>query len=149
MSDHGLDGGPAAQLAFDLPVDATLLARPIDAQGFGRVVAHIALVDIGPFDLAASDVLGFGDDGTNGVLVFGPARERLGVERERAGANILLNPDIKHSSWSKSYNKDIVYTADSPAGNDLTVAGRRDRDGDGAGYWYSYADLAPQRPATR
>ena len=74
MSNHGLDGGAAPELFFDLAMNPTLLAGSIDAQGFGRVVADIALVDIGSFDFDTGEILGFGDDGTKGVTVIGRAQ---------------------------------------------------------------------------
>ncbi len=61
MPDHGLDGGSAPQLLLDLTKDAALLAGAIDAQGLGRVVADIALVDIGPLDLNPGERLDLGD----------------------------------------------------------------------------------------
>ena len=84
MSDHGLDGGPAPQLLLDLAVDTAFLAGAIDAQGLWRVVADIALVDIGPFNLDAGERLGFGDDGPQGVAVRRASMEGLGVEHELA-----------------------------------------------------------------
>ncbi len=64
--------------------NAALLARAIDAQGLGRVVADIALVDIGPLDLDTGERLGFGDDGPQGVAVIRPAVNGLGMEHELA-----------------------------------------------------------------
>ena len=53
VSDHGLDGGAATQLAFDEARDPALLAGDEDAVRIGGVVAAIALIDIGALDCAA------------------------------------------------------------------------------------------------
>ena len=47
VSDDGLDGGAAAQLALDDTEDAALLAGDEDTTGILRVVAAVSLVDIG------------------------------------------------------------------------------------------------------
>ena len=47
MADDGLDGGAPPKFAFDLPVNATLLARFEDPERLWRIVTHIALVHIG------------------------------------------------------------------------------------------------------
>lgn len=73
---------------------------------------------------------------------------RLGTERERFGPNVLKNPDLKHGSWGKTYNRSIRYSYDSPAGRDVTVASFEDANGDGGGYWYCYSDMAPQEAGT-
>ena len=56
VSDDGLDGGAAAQLALDDAEDAALLAGDEDAAGILRVVAAVSLVDIGPLDRAAGEL---------------------------------------------------------------------------------------------
>ncbi len=43
VADHGLDGGSAAELAFDQTEDPALLAGDEDASGVGGCVAAIAL----------------------------------------------------------------------------------------------------------
>ncbi|MFK4495890.1 hypothetical protein ABIF86_000181 [Bradyrhizobium japonicum] len=58
VSDDGLNGGAAAQLALDGAEDAALLAGDEDAAGILRVVAAVALVDIGPLDRTAGECLG-------------------------------------------------------------------------------------------
>jgi hypothetical protein len=50
VSDHGLDGGAAAQLALDDTEDAALLAGDEDAAGILRIVAAVSRVDIGALD---------------------------------------------------------------------------------------------------
>ena len=50
VSDDGLDGGAATQLALDDTEDAALLAGDEDATRVLRVVAAVSLVDIGPLD---------------------------------------------------------------------------------------------------
>ena len=52
MSDDGLDSGSPSEFLFDLAVDAALLPGTIDPVRPRRIVADIALVDIGPLDLA-------------------------------------------------------------------------------------------------
>ena len=58
VSDDGLDGGAAAQLALDETEDAALLAGDEDATRILRVVAAVSLVDIGPLDRTAGECLG-------------------------------------------------------------------------------------------
>ena len=65
-------------------MDAALLAGLEDPERFGRVVALIALVDVGPLDLAAGQGLGFLDGLSQGVAVVGIAGQRLGMEDELA-----------------------------------------------------------------
>jgi hypothetical protein len=55
VSDDGLNGGAAPQLALDDAEDAALLAGDVDTAGILRVVAAVSLVDIGPLDRAAGD----------------------------------------------------------------------------------------------
>jgi hypothetical protein len=62
MSDDGLDGGAAPELALDGAEHAALLARNEDATGILRIVAAISLVDIGPLDRTAGERLGAVDD---------------------------------------------------------------------------------------
>ena len=62
VSDHGFDSGAAFELALDDAEDAALLAGDEDATGILCVVATVSLVDIGPFDLAAGELLGVLDD---------------------------------------------------------------------------------------
>jgi hypothetical protein len=58
VSDDGLDGGAAAQLALDDTGDAVLLAGDEDTTGILCVVAAVSLVDIGPLDRTAGEWLG-------------------------------------------------------------------------------------------
>lgn len=69
VSDDGLDGGSAAQLALDDTEDATLLAGDEDTTGILRVVAAVSLVDIGPLDRTAGECLGAVNDVAQGVAV--------------------------------------------------------------------------------
>ena len=62
VSDDGLDGGAAAQLALDDTEDAALLARDEDTTGILCVVAAVPLVDIGPLDRTAGECLGAVND---------------------------------------------------------------------------------------
>ncbi|MEY9405419.1 hypothetical protein ABIF79_011858 [Bradyrhizobium japonicum] len=58
VSDDGLDGGAAAQLALDDTENAALLAGDEDATGILCVVAAVSLVDIGPLDRELWLILG-------------------------------------------------------------------------------------------
>ncbi len=69
MADDGLYGGSASEFLLDLAVNAALLARFEDPVGLWRIVAPIALVHIGPLDLAAGQRLGFLDHVLQGVAV--------------------------------------------------------------------------------
>ncbi len=84
MADDGLDSGSSPEFAFDLAVDATLLARFEDPVGLRRVVSAITLVHIGPFNLAPGERFGLLDDLFQGVTVVGVSGQRLGVEDELA-----------------------------------------------------------------
>ena len=84
MTDDGLDGGSPPEFAFDLSVNAALLARFEDPARLRRVVTHITRIHIGALDLAAGERLGFLDDLPQGVAVIGVSGERLGVEDELA-----------------------------------------------------------------
>src|SRR4051795_4077543 len=61
VADHGLDCGSTSQFAFDGAEDAAL-PRDKDAAWILRRVATVSLVDIGPLDLAAGEILGVLDD---------------------------------------------------------------------------------------
>ena len=82
VSDDGLDGRAAAQLALDDTEDAALLAGDEDVTGILRVVAAVSLVDIGALDRASGEPLGILDDVAQGrssmLLVYG----RLGNLRQ-------------------------------------------------------------------
>ena len=56
-------------------MDAALLAGSRNAKGLGRVVADIALVDIGPLDLGARQRLGLGDDACQDAIENGHVGE--------------------------------------------------------------------------
>ena len=77
VSDDGLDGGAAAQLALDDTEDAALLAGYEDATGILRVVAAVSLVDIGPLDRTAGECLGAVDDGFRFAVLPVPSRSHL------------------------------------------------------------------------
>ena len=82
VADDSLDGGSALELAFDLAVDATLLSGTVDPERLWGIVALVALIDIGAFDLAAGKRLGLLDDFSQGMAVVGVSGQRLGVEDE-------------------------------------------------------------------
>ena len=82
VPDDGLDGGAAAQLAFDDTEDAALLAGDEDATGILCVVTAVSLVDLGALDHAAGEFLGVFDDGREGMSVVWVAWQRLGVPHE-------------------------------------------------------------------
>jgi len=84
VADHRLDGGSAPQFLLDLAMDAAFLPGVEDPERFRRIVAPVALVDIGPFDLAARERLGFLDRVPQSVAVVGIAGQGLGVEDELA-----------------------------------------------------------------
>jgi len=86
VSDDGLDGGTAAQLAFDDPEDAAPLAGDEDATWVLHIVSAISFVDIGALDRAAGERLGLGalDDVAQGVTVIRAARQCFGVQHEQA-----------------------------------------------------------------
>ncbi len=102
VSDNGFDGGPPPQFSFDLSVDAALLARFEDPPGLWRVMSPVALVHIGPLDLATGQRLGLLDDVFQGVAVprvrplAGPrtgsriAGQSLGVEDKLAAFAALV-----------------------------------------------------------
>ena len=91
VSDHGLDCRATPQFAPDEAEDAALLTGDKDATRIGRVVAAIALVDIGVLDRAAGELLGGIDDAAECVPVIRVARQRPGVEHELAtGAQALV-----------------------------------------------------------
>ncbi len=90
MADDGLDGGPAPELASDLPVDAALLAGLEDPVRLGRVVAPVALVDIGPLDFPAGQRLDLLDYLLQDVTVVRIAGQGLGVEDELAALAALV-----------------------------------------------------------
>ena len=75
VADHGLDCGSTSQFAFDGAEDAALLPRDKDAAWILRRVATVPLVDIGPLDLAAGEILGVLDDVPQGVTVVRIARQ--------------------------------------------------------------------------
>ena len=69
MADDGLYGGSSPEFASDLTMDAALLARFEDPVGVRRIVPAVALVDIGPLDLASGERLGFFDHLLQGVTI--------------------------------------------------------------------------------
>src|SRR5579863_8818820 len=84
VSDDGLDGGAASQLALDDTEDTTLLAGDEDATGILGVVAAVSLVDIGSLDRTAGECLGAVDDLPQGVTVVRVIGQRAGVQHEQA-----------------------------------------------------------------
>jgi hypothetical protein len=94
MSDDGLDGAAAPQLALDGAEHAALLARNEDATGILRVVAPISLVDIGPLDRTSGERLGAVDDVPQGVTVVGIFGQRAGMQYEQAaGSSAIVGDD--------------------------------------------------------
>ena len=93
MSDDGLDGGAAAQLALDDTEDAALLAGDEDAAGILRVVATVSLVDIGALDRAARECLGAVNDVPQGVTVVRVIGQRPGVQHEQAAGSAAVVGD--------------------------------------------------------
>ena len=90
VANDGFDGRAAAQFALDDAEDAALLTGDEDAVRVGRVVAAIALVDIGALDRAAGELLGGIDDDRERVAVIGVVRQRLGMEHELAARSAGL-----------------------------------------------------------
>ena len=90
MADHGLDGGPAAQLAFDPGRHPTLLAGDEDPELVirRRVVAAVALVRENAIDGVADQRLHLRDHGCQGVTIIGIARQRLDVGDELAALGV-------------------------------------------------------------
>jgi hypothetical protein len=84
VSDHGLDGGAASQLALDGARHAALLAGDEDAVWVCSIVAAISLVDIGALDLAPGEPLGVLDCGPQRVPVIRIAGQYPGVQHELA-----------------------------------------------------------------
>src|SRR5579859_3321023 len=93
VSDDGLDGGAAAQLALDDTEDTALLAGDEDATGVLRVVAAVSLVDIGPLDRTAGERLGAVDDIPQGVTVVGIIGQRAGMQHEQAAGSPAIVGD--------------------------------------------------------
>ena len=69
VSDDGLDGGAAAELALDDTEDAALLAGDEDATGILCVVAAVSLVDIGPLDRTATSRKVWPSYGLSGIAL--------------------------------------------------------------------------------
>ena len=67
VANDSFDGRAAAQFALDDTEDATLLTGDEDAARIGRVMAAVALVDIGALDRAAGELLGGIYDGRESV----------------------------------------------------------------------------------
>ena len=93
VADDGFDSRAAAQFALDDAEDAALLTGDEDAVRVGRVVAAIALVDIGALDRAAGELLGGIDDDSERVAVIGVVRQRLGMEHELAARGAGIGGD--------------------------------------------------------
>src|ERR1700676_4790048 len=93
VSDDGLDGAAAAQLALDDAEDAALLAGDEDTTGFLRVVAAVSLVDIGPLDRTAGECLGAVNDVPQGVTVVRVIGHRPGVQHEQAPGSAAVVGD--------------------------------------------------------
>ena len=61
VSDDGFDGGAPPQFLLDLAMDAAFLPGSEDPARLWCVVPPVALIHIGPLDLAAGQHLGFLD----------------------------------------------------------------------------------------
>ena len=79
MADDRLDGGPSAQLAFDLGCHAPFLAGDEDPELVigSRVVAAVSLVGEDTLEGVADHCLHVRDHGCQGVTIIGIARQRL------------------------------------------------------------------------
>ena len=65
-----------------------------------------------------------------------------------ATTNVITNTNL-NTGWSQGYNTSIQWNDYPPPNNvDSQVVSFVDSDGNGAGYWYSYGDYAPQDPST-
>jgi hypothetical protein len=93
VSDHGLDGGAASQLAFDSAEDAALLARDEDTARVRGTVAPISLVDADALDLTAGQLLGILGDAGQGVSIIRIAGQRSGVRHELAARGAVIGGD--------------------------------------------------------
>ena len=93
VSDDGLDCRATPQFALDDAEDTALLTRDKDATWIGRVVAAVALVDIGALDRAADELLSGVNDVAEGMPVIRVARQRLGVEHELAAGGAGVGGD--------------------------------------------------------
>ncbi len=73
------------------------------------------------------------------------------VKEEVCGSNSVLNivqnTDLSAASWTKTYETDISYRTDGPAGTAFNVA-RFKNVNTGYGYWFSYGNYAPQEDGT-
>src|SRR5580692_10462530 len=90
VSDDGLDGGAAAQLALDDTEDAALLAGDEDATGILHVVAAVPLIDIGPLDRTAGECFGAVNDVPQGVTVVRVIGERPGMQHEQTARSAAI-----------------------------------------------------------
>src|SRR5258705_1805816 len=94
VSDDGLDGGAAAQLALDDTEDAALLAGDEDTTGILQAVRRVSLVDLGPPDRTAGEWLGAFNDVPQGVTVVRVIGHRPGVQHEQAtGSSAVVGDD--------------------------------------------------------
>lgn len=93
VSDDGLDGGAAAQLALGGADDAALLAGDEEAAGILRVVAAVALVDISSLNRTAGECLGTVKDVPQDVTVVWVVGQRPGVQHEQAAGSPAIVGD--------------------------------------------------------
>jgi hypothetical protein len=85
VADDRLDGGPAPELAFDLGVQAALLAGGIDLEAMGGrgVVAAVSGIGDDPLERLADEAFHLGDDAAaQSVPVIRIAGQRLDVGDE-------------------------------------------------------------------
>ena len=90
MADHGLDGGPAAELAFDPGCNAPFLAGDEDPELVirWRIVAAVSLVREDAREGIADQRFDLRDHGFQGVSVVGIARQRLHMGDELAAFGV-------------------------------------------------------------
>jgi hypothetical protein len=105
VSDDGFNSRAAARFALDDAEDAALLTRDEDATRIGRVVAAIALVDIGALDRAAGELFGGLNDAAERMPVIRVAWQRLGVEHELATGGAGVGRD------DRGFDADLWTTA--------------------------------------
>ncbi len=90
------------------------------------------------------------------VYIHGVSLSQAQIQSEMAnpqmmkiGNNIVTNTDLSAASWNKSYETDISYRTDGPAGTLYNVARFKNNNGNALGYWFAYGDYAPQEDSTQ
>ena len=93
VTDDGLDGRAAPELALDDAEYAAFLAGDEDAAWIGRVVTAISLIDIGALDRTAGESFGRRDGGAERVAIIGIARQCAGMQHELAAGRAGIGGD--------------------------------------------------------